>query len=125
MSRPPADQVEVASRIIIGRNIADLRREKEWSQAQLGTAMGRSKDYIQGIEYGRIKIGLVDAIALAQIFNIPESALSLLAQKGFSATVNGWTSMSGRSVTPSATPPRATIVRNISGRNFPDSPTGT
>jgi transcriptional regulator with XRE-family HTH domain len=51
----------------LGERIRTLRRQRRWSQKQLGAAAGLERSYINGVEHGRqnLTIGAVHRLATA------------------------------------------------------------
>ncbi len=58
-----------------GQHLANLRKEKGWSQEALALESGIARSYLGGVERGQRNIALVNICRLAQALGLPPSAL--------------------------------------------------
>ena len=63
------DEMEIDN-IPVGNKISHYRKENELTQKQLGTKLGKSKDYISNLERGVVHPSLELLSDLAEVFNI-------------------------------------------------------
>jgi len=56
--------------VIIGKNIREHRKSKNWSQANLAIKVGMHKSYIGAIENGKKNISLIKLAKFAKVFEI-------------------------------------------------------
>lgn len=59
----------------LGRRLAELRRERDWTQAQAAEKTGMSETDYRAIEHGRRAITLRTAFHLAETFGVPLRAM--------------------------------------------------
>lgn len=62
-------------KIIFGRRLASLRKDKGWSQEHLALESGLSRSYLGGVERGQRNIALLNLVRLAQTLSLPLSVL--------------------------------------------------
>lgn len=62
-------------RVLFGRRLRQLRKNRGWSQEQLGFESDLDRTYIGGIEQGRRNISLINICRLAKAFGIKPEAL--------------------------------------------------
>ena len=62
-------------RIVFGKRIAILRKERGWSQEQLALESGLARSYLGGVERGQRNISLLNIYRLAESMAIPPAAL--------------------------------------------------
>jgi transcriptional regulator with XRE-family HTH domain len=62
-------------RILFGRHLASLRRQRGWSQESLALESGLARSYLGGVERGQRNIALVNICSLAQALGLPPSEL--------------------------------------------------
>lgn len=62
-------------RVLFGRKLAQLRKERGWSQEQLALESGLACSYLGGIEHGQRNIALLNICRLAETLEIPASHL--------------------------------------------------
>jgi transcriptional regulator with XRE-family HTH domain len=54
-----------------GRRLADLRRQRYWTQTDLAERSGINRTYISGLENGERNIGLLNLVRLAAALEVP------------------------------------------------------
>lgn len=64
-------------RIVFGKRIAALRKERGWSQEQLALESGLARSYLGGVERGQRNISLLNIYRLADCMALPPAALFL------------------------------------------------
>lgn len=64
-------------RIVFGKRIATLRKERGWSQEQLALESGLARSYLGGVERGQRNISLLNIHRLADSMGLPPAALFL------------------------------------------------
>jgi DNA-binding XRE family transcriptional regulator len=62
-------------RIVFGRRIAALRKDRGWSQEQLALESGLARSYLGGVERGQRNISLLNIYRLAECMSLPPAAL--------------------------------------------------
>jgi transcriptional regulator with XRE-family HTH domain len=62
-------------RILFGKRLAQLRKERGWSQEQLALESGLARSYLGGIERGQRNIALLNICRLAETLNVSASEL--------------------------------------------------
>lgn len=62
-------------RVLFGRRLRQLRKNRGWSQEQLGFESDLDRTYIGGIEQGRRNISLINICRLAEALEIKPGAL--------------------------------------------------
>ena len=60
----------------------DLRAERNWTQAQLASEVGVSRQTINSIETGRFEPSLTLALKLAKLFGTPVETIFTLRDEG-------------------------------------------
>lgn len=69
------DAQQTDPRILFGKRLARLRKERGWSQEQLALESGLARSYLGGIERGQRNIALLNICRLAETLNLPASEL--------------------------------------------------
>jgi transcriptional regulator with XRE-family HTH domain len=59
----------------IGRLVAEARRARELSQAQVGRLLGWPQSRVANVELGRRRLLFIEALLLARVLDVPLSAL--------------------------------------------------
>lgn len=62
-------------RILFGKHLATLRKQRDWSQEQLALESGLARSYLGGVERGQRNISLVNICRLADSLSMPPSKL--------------------------------------------------
>ena len=62
--------------------VNELRAERGWTQAQLATEAGVSRQTINSIETGRFEPSLTLALKLARLFDTPVESIFQLSSEG-------------------------------------------
>lgn len=62
-------------RILFGKKLTQLRKERGWSQEQLALESGLARSYLGGIERGQRNIALLNISRLAETLNVSASEL--------------------------------------------------
>lgn len=62
-------------RVLFGKKLAQLRKERGWSQEQLALESGLARSYLGGIERGQRNIALLNICRLAETLNVAPSEL--------------------------------------------------
>lgn len=62
-------------RIVFGKHVAALRKERGWSQEQLALESGLARSYLGGVERGQRNISLLNIYRLAESLSLPPAAL--------------------------------------------------
>lgn len=62
-------------RLLLARKVKLLRAARGWSQETLAELAGLHRNYISGVERGRINIGLENLEKLARAFDVPAHEL--------------------------------------------------
>lgn len=62
-------------RILFGKNLAALRRERGWSQERLALESGVARSYLGGVERGQRNIALLNICRLAETLELPPGEL--------------------------------------------------
>ena len=62
-------------RKLFGARLAELRKQKEWSQETLSLESGVARSYLGGVERGQRNISLVNICRLADTLGVKPSAL--------------------------------------------------
>lgn len=62
-------------RVLFGRHLAKIRRERGWSQEKLALESGVARSYLGGVERGQRNIALVNICRLAETLGIKPSEL--------------------------------------------------
>jgi hypothetical protein len=58
----------------IGRLVAEARRARELSQAQVGRLLGWPQSRVANVELGRRRLLFIEALLLARVLDVPMSA---------------------------------------------------
>lgn len=66
---------KVDPRIVFGKRIAALRKERGWSQEQLALESGLARSYLGGVERGQRNISLLNIYRLAESMSLPPAVL--------------------------------------------------
>jgi putative transcriptional regulator len=67
--------------VAVTSRLLELRSERGWTQAQLATEVGVSRQTINSIETGRFEPSLSLALKLAQLFGAPVETIFALAEQ--------------------------------------------
>lgn len=67
---PPQDP-----RVLFGRRLAQLRKERAWSQETLALESGLARSYLGGVERGQRNIALLNICRLAQTLEVEPGEL--------------------------------------------------
>lgn len=62
-------------RVLFGRHLAKLRKDKGWSQEKLALESGLARSYLGGVERGQRNIALVNICKLAETLELPPAEL--------------------------------------------------
>ncbi|SFO12206.1 helix-turn-helix domain-containing protein [Nitrosospira briensis] len=62
-------------RILFGKKLVQLRKERGWSQEQLALESGLARSYLGGIERGHRNVALLNICRLAETLNVSPSEL--------------------------------------------------
>jgi transcriptional regulator with XRE-family HTH domain len=62
-------------RVLFGRRLIQLRKERGWSQEQLALESGLARSYLGGVERGQRNIALLNICQLADTLNVSASEL--------------------------------------------------
>jgi len=62
-------------RIQFGKHLANLRRQRGWSQEHLALESGLARSYLGGVERGQRNIALLNICRLAETLGLPPSDL--------------------------------------------------
>lgn len=62
-------------RILFGRRLAQLRRQKGWSQEKLALESGIARSYLGGVERGQRNIALLNICKLAETLEVSAGEL--------------------------------------------------
>lgn len=66
---------ETDPRTLFGNRLADLRKERGWSQERLALESGLARSYLGGVERGQRNISLLNICRLATTLSIPAAKL--------------------------------------------------
>ena len=58
-------------RVLFGRRLAQVRKQKGWSQEKLALESGIARSYLGGVERGQRNIALVNICKLAETLRVP------------------------------------------------------
>lgn len=76
-----AKSVHSKRHMMIATALADARRAKGLTQAQVATALGRRQPFIANIESGERRVDLVELIDISQVIEIdPHQLIEILSQ---------------------------------------------
>ena len=62
-------------RVLFGKRLAEIRRERGWSQEKLALESGLARSYLGGVERGQRNIALVNIGRLAQALDVEPAEL--------------------------------------------------
>lgn len=62
-------------RILFGRRLAQVRKQKGWSQEKLALESGIARSYLGGVERGQRNIALINICKLAETLEVPVGEL--------------------------------------------------
>lgn len=62
-------------RVLFGRRLAELRRQRGWSQEKLALESGLARSYLGGVERGQRNIAVVNICRLAQALEVEPAEL--------------------------------------------------
>jgi len=62
-------------RALFGRRLAELRRQRGWSQEKLALESGIARSYLGGIERGQRNVALLNICRLAEALSLPPADL--------------------------------------------------
>jgi transcriptional regulator with XRE-family HTH domain len=62
-------------RLLFGKHLAELRKQREWSQEQLALESGLARSYLGGVERGQRNISLINICRLAESLSVPPAKL--------------------------------------------------
>ncbi len=62
-------------KIQFGKHLANLRRQRGWSQEHLALESGLARSYLGGVERGQRNIALLNICRLAETLGLPPSDL--------------------------------------------------
>lgn len=62
-------------RLLFGKKLVQLRKERGWSQEQLALESGLARSYLGGIERGQRNIALLNICRLAETLNVRAAEL--------------------------------------------------
>lgn len=62
-------------RILFGQRLAEVRKQKGWSQEALALETGMARSYLSGVERGQRNIALLNICKLAETLGVSPSIL--------------------------------------------------
>ena len=62
-------------RVLFGKRLAELRRQRGWSQEKLALESGLARSYLGGVERGQRNIAVVNICRLAQTLGVDPAEL--------------------------------------------------
>lgn len=62
-------------RLLFGKRLAEIRRERGWSQEKLALESGLARSYLGGVERGQRNIAVVNICRLAQALGVEPAEL--------------------------------------------------
>lgn len=62
-------------KVLFGKHLATLRKQRNWSQEQLALESGLARSYVGGVERGQRNVSLVNICRLADTLSLPPSKL--------------------------------------------------
>jgi transcriptional regulator with XRE-family HTH domain len=62
-------------RVLFGKRLAEIRRQKGWSQEKLALESGLARSYLGGVERGQRNIAVVNICKLAQALGVEPAEL--------------------------------------------------
>jgi transcriptional regulator with XRE-family HTH domain len=66
-------------KILFGRRLAEIRRQKGWSQEALALESGIARSYLGGIERGQRNVALINICKLADALDVPAGQLFIFS----------------------------------------------
>ena len=67
-------------RVLFGRRLAQVRKQKGWSQEKLALESGIARSYLGGVERGQRNIALINICKLAEALDVPVGELFVFDQ---------------------------------------------
>ncbi len=67
-------------RVLFGRRLAQVRKQKGWSQEKLALESGIARSYLGGVERGQRNIALINICKLAETLDVPVGELFVFDQ---------------------------------------------
>ena len=61
--------------VLFGKRLAEIRRQKGWSQEKLALESGLARSYLGGVERGQRNIAVVNSCKLAQALGVEPAEL--------------------------------------------------
>ena len=68
-------------KLLFGRRLAMLRKDKGWSQEQLALQSGLARSYLGGVERGQRNIALENIVRLARTLELRPSVLMDISEE--------------------------------------------
>ena len=62
-------------RVLFGKRLVEIRRQKGWSQEKLALESGLARSYLGGVERGQRNIAVVNICKLAQALGVEPAEL--------------------------------------------------
>lgn len=62
-------------RVLFGKRLAEIRRQRGWSQEKLALESGLARSYLGGVERGQRNIALVNICRLAETLGVEPAEL--------------------------------------------------
>jgi transcriptional regulator with XRE-family HTH domain len=62
-------------RVLFGKRLAEIRRQRGWSQEKLALESGLARSYLGGVERGQRNIAVVNICRLAQALDVAPAEL--------------------------------------------------
>jgi transcriptional regulator with XRE-family HTH domain len=69
-------------RVLFGRRLTQIRKERGWSQETLSLESGIARSYLGGVERGQRNIALINICKLAEALGVPVSDLFTFSRAG-------------------------------------------
>ena len=69
------NEISSDPRVLFGKKLAQVRKERGWSQEQLALESGLARSYLGGVERGQRNIALLNICRLADTLEVPVSRL--------------------------------------------------
>lgn len=67
-------------RVLFGRRLAQVRKQKGWSQEKLALESSIARSYLGGVERGQRNIALINICKLAETLDVPVGELFVFDQ---------------------------------------------
>lgn len=67
-------------RVLFGRRLTQVRKQKGWSQEKLALESGIARSYLGGVERGQRNIALINICKLAETLDVPVGELFVFDQ---------------------------------------------